>query len=715
MSSTTATFDLNGHDLEAAGYFFTMAGSKITSASGPATFKLTGNFNTTGAALNSDLNGHVSFEMATANASKIVTQSGSSSQTDGSIIVSKGTLTLDASVNMPNLRGIVLGVDGGDDAAKLDIPATGITLNSGLKLRRYGVGRLGLASGVTLTVSMAFENDNSMDPGKYSGVAADGVKYVDWIDGAGILEVATGGIKKGDYVWSGAATGGSWSDAANWTVDGAAASRSPGNGDRAVIEGAAEVVVGDDEAASFNALGGLVLLDAESVVTIANRTTAPQLSFPISGAGRLRAVDVGYVSDSVQPAFDLVVSGDNSAFVGEFFFTNTSVSVESAKAFSKTSRVTFWGWFSYASSYSKTHLPMLKWRTPGVYENKLFVYGGGMGVLAAYCDGGVTNLGDLVYWNMMSSWQGSTVRAKTYNATGGTGGYLAFGGKISCINPNTGKIDTSGGINLDLNGNVEIFGNDAIELTADQMVYSDNGNIVWGKPVNAMKQMNCYPQLKFTRANVDANSALPLIVGCDQNITVDLNGCDQQFKVFVRSGTLTANRKFSIKSDSPARLTFKHSSASELHTTLDGAVSLCLDGAGDDVLTLTTANGGISSTTGGLAVAGGVMTLNSTVRMPNLSSIQVGKSDSDVPARLTVASSSVVLNPAKERECQMDLELAGVGCLDLPAGSVLKVRNFTVNGKKQGAGTYGSGNFPGRINGSGVVRVVGGGLFLIVK
>ena len=246
LLSAKSVMDLNGHSQVFPNYLYTAKGCVITSENAPATLSLTGYFNNSTASCNADLNGHVSLELNTANATvmSILNGDGKMSRTDGSLIVTRGTLKATEGWNMPNLRSIVIGSEQGDKSAKLNVSSTSVTLNPSVSLVHWGVGRLELVSGLTMKVSSATDDGLPMAKGKYAQTASDGVVACSWIDGDGVLEVCGGSIQQGDFVWCGAADA-SWSDASNWKVDGASAGRVPGAGDRAVIADASEVFVGD--------------------------------------------------------------------------------------------------------------------------------------------------------------------------------------------------------------------------------------------------------------------------------------------------------------------------------------------------------------------------------------------------------------------------------------------------------------------------------------
>ena len=279
--------DINGYDqtfqkrLQTSGSAINT--NILTSMSAPATFKLSGTFYND--SCNLDLGGHLTFEYAPAanGTATIVNLDGRSSDTDGGLKVTRGTLKGVAGWRMPNVRLLQVGASGSDAAAKLWISSSDVALNPKAVLSVQGNGTLQIDSGVTLRVALAKVGDDNLDGDTYQ---ADG--SLAWLVGGGTLVVSSGGVKAGDFTWNGA-SGAAWSDPGSWLVDGVPTARAPGAGDSVAILGNVDVIAGDGDAAVLGAIGTLKLIGADSSVTITNNTTALNISANLEGNGTLRA------------------------------------------------------------------------------------------------------------------------------------------------------------------------------------------------------------------------------------------------------------------------------------------------------------------------------------------------------------------------------------------------------------------------------------------
>ena len=705
LLSASSVLDLNGHSQVFPNYLYTAKGCVVTSANAPATLTLKGYFNNSTASCNADLNGHVSLELDTANATvmSIFNGEGKTSQTDGSLIVTRGTLKATEGLNMPNIQSIVIGAEQSEYNAKLNIFSTSVTINPSVTLAHWGVGRLELASGMTLKVASATDDGLPMAKGKYAQNASEGIVACPWIDGDGVLEICGGSIEQGDFVWCGAA-GAAWSDASNWKVDGVAAGRVPGSGDRAVIADASEVFVGDDDLASVNALSGLLLLVNDSVLTLTNVLTEANLSLSLSGAGKFRGVNVGYDGTSTLKT-SIVFSGDNSDFHGSFYFTNTSVQVANAKGLGTDNSVVFWGQNGYTGTQ-----PILKYAVSGEFDNTLWLHNGGSGLLNVDGECAVTNRGTVNFYGASS-----VVRIRT-------AGLFAFGGAIVNKHSRTGL---SGGNGLNLNGRCAVVGS-APQIDAKAQVYADGGAHYWERPVKNISNGFMFagadgdlPSLTFGAANIDVDCSMQLWWNPEYNpVRYDLNGFDQRFLKYA-CYNLGKNRELVLTSSTgPATLTLKGDSGTTRVPAVkyDGEVSLAIESSVDGAtVSLSNRVGEVSATTGAMMALAGTMQFNAGTRLPNLSKLIAGKSGSESSAILRFADADVVVNR------NADIEFAGVGKVDLPDGYRLSVKHAKVNGVDVTPGTYSAsspdsaGLLNGRILGLGVISVRGDGMILFLE
>lgn len=697
--------DINGYDqtfqkrLQTSGSAINT--NILTSMSAPATFKLTGTFYND--SCNLDLGGHLTFEYAPAanGTATIVNLDGRSSDTDGGLKVTRGTLKGVAGWRMPNVRLLQVGASGSDAAAKLWISSSDVALNPKAVLSVQGNGTLQIDSGVTLRVALAKVGDDNLDGDTYQ---ADG--SLAWLVGGGTLVVSSGGVKAGDFTWNGA-SGAAWSDPGSWLVDGVPTARAPGAGDSVAILGNVDVIAGDGDAAVLGAIGTLKLIGADSSVTITNNTTALDISANLEGNGTLRARDVGYVGNTAKPKVGLALSGDNRGFAGDFWFTNTQVTVENVYALGTVNTVTFWGFINASNPYSQAHLPWLVWKVPGEYHNPLFLYGGGMGTVKVECNGGVTNWGHVTYWNA----GGAVVRACAGNYDASYTGELAFGGGFSNIHPHTKLVANT---RIDLNGACAVIGDTPIDMGWASKAFTDNGTIRWEAPIISMLDMSFLSKLILCASNVDVNASLQYNWTATAGKTIrqkcDLNGYDQHFgKMAVANNyRLEANHYHSVTSATPATLTLKKQDINQVQAfTVDGAASLVMDTA-DKTLTLSNVVGQASSTTGGIYAAAGTLALRDRASFANVSEIGAGKRGSDTAATLSVLTSDVQIGPGSVRSNRVVAKLDGVGKVNLPANYMLTVYQCLTNGVYLSPGSYTSSNLPSRVSGSGTLHVMRG-------
>ena len=133
--------------------------------------------------------------------------------TSGGIRVANGTVKMDDGTVWTNLKSLDIGATGAVTVADTNGSANPFPALE--ELHVVEGGKFNLPAGVAVTVAEALCNGAVVTAGKtYSGVAAEGVEQVSWIEGAGTVTVSG---RANETRWIGPATGGAWGTAANWT------------------------------------------------------------------------------------------------------------------------------------------------------------------------------------------------------------------------------------------------------------------------------------------------------------------------------------------------------------------------------------------------------------------------------------------------------------------------------------------------------------------
>ena len=156
--------------------------------------------------------GKVSILYAPEDSSLVQTFSIRTNATEGALIVSNGTVRIDAGSSWTNLPEIVVWKTGA-----LDISSENGVANPFPALKTVCIqtgGKLKIPSGVALTAEKVLGLDVPVADGTYSQYESEGIHAAAWIEGAGTLTVNRGDDGS-TAIWKSPLSG-SWSDGANW-------------------------------------------------------------------------------------------------------------------------------------------------------------------------------------------------------------------------------------------------------------------------------------------------------------------------------------------------------------------------------------------------------------------------------------------------------------------------------------------------------------------
>ena len=243
-SSYAGTLDINGF-AQKAGTFGIIGDlpnqynrSVLQNSGARATVTLYGGGSTTTWAR---VTGPIDLCYAPASSADVQTFAGREHDMTGLIVVSNGTFEVASGTVWKNVTKMILAETGAfgvrdDNGGKNPTPAL-------VSLKIGADAMLKLGTGAQMSAVVVTRDGKILPDGRYSGVAAEGVTKVDWVEGAGVLVV---GAPAGEVYWKGAAGDGKWSSADNWSGGVPTASSAVTiwgfDGDQAIAMGAGDVL-----------------------------------------------------------------------------------------------------------------------------------------------------------------------------------------------------------------------------------------------------------------------------------------------------------------------------------------------------------------------------------------------------------------------------------------------------------------------------------------
>lgn len=469
-----------------------------------------------------------------------------------------------------------------------------------------------------------------------------------------------------EVTWTGGGSG--WVDPDNW-------SDTPQEGDIAVIPENATATVKPADVTVFRAFGGY-RLEAGSTLFLDAVSFFSYSAFdkPLTGSGTLLAV-----------GGSLYLKSDNSAFDGKFAFTNNYVEVHSTSALGTTNEV----WVNVQGTSNGKQIKIDRVEGPGVMSNA-FYFAGNSAPAAKDQQGSRYNVlesiksplricGPVTILNNVWGKFINDASSKDYYTRycGGIYGKgWMFGGaqNVDSAMQIEAEVDLEGGL-VACDGNFDVR---AKIKRGDLDVDSPDRTIRFFAadlcPTNS--------DFNFGRVKI---SAAPNWGG-----TFDLNGFDQETGNLVtwREGMYEAPNCV-ITSPSNATLTVRGCAARTRDTgtifnsfpgVLKGAVSLCLDWDGRPGLKpLYTVNeAGVvkltcsgSTTTGGLSCKAGLLTVEATATLPNLTALGVSNA-----GKMTVSANGI-----GEEGDGLVVTVADSGVLTIAEGVTLAAKSACIGGK----------------------------------
>ena len=289
--SGDGTIDLNGFDqsVKLISKAYGSGKVKITSET-PATYTMTSyNSGANYTSSSTKFSGKVNFTYSSSGAYTL-TGSAALSDSTGTLTVEDGSLKFADRAGWSGTNVVV------KSGATLELSSNNAMTNTTATLTVESGGSLILRAGATCTAKSATIAGTTLNAGETYTVAKLRDEMLLPVDGDDLANIT---IVGGGGEWNG------WP-----TTPGAVAE----------VPSGVTVYVSDDDVATIEALGGIVLRSGAMVICT-NMTRQLELSAPVSGTGIFKAFD----------SEKIVLSGDNSGLLspGCFFFSNTAVTVAS--------------------------------------------------------------------------------------------------------------------------------------------------------------------------------------------------------------------------------------------------------------------------------------------------------------------------------------------------------------------------------------------------
>ena len=629
------------------------------------------------------------------------------SATQGSMIVTKGTVRLVTGASFTALgtlnvaAGAVFEVEEGSGA---NFHADALTLAD-------ATAQLKLGAGVALEMGAGTLNGNALPRGTYSADGADGTRMAAWIDGAGMVTVVSG--PDNVDTWSGAGADALTSTDANWAsgtvpdmmAGDLLATFATGGTEAALPAGTAAAFDGlvldaanlGGTAFSFTAGAGATAAVGASGITVAPASTATTwtMGWPITVTGGAQTWTVGAgntlkIGAPWGGTQDLVFTGAGATELNTASTHSGSLLLDQG-----TFRVTADNALGAASRTVQYHFNTASLVFAGDVTNAAPI-DGTWGVSGSQ-DGGlkIADGANAVF----------TGKATFYNAA-----WVDVGAGATATFANGFQVNVNGmNCHLQLKGSgTVVITNSPISLT--MQAYSASGQTTTLDLRVPNNRLCGRYWAEFPAATVRTRAANAFHTGTSLYLgakgTLDLCGTPQQLNRLHGAAGAVA------RSDAPATLTLLGGStivdAGDLHgndatrvdnTSFSGQVSVTKQGSVQHTL------GGVSSSTGTLTVAEGTLTLSGA--WPNCTNVVV--SGGTFAVKNANAFGDADRAPGESPKLELDVAASGA-TLNLDYAGQIDCQAIRVDGVKRygvfGAAGSGAANEAEWITGTGTVRAL---------
>ncbi|MBR2982344.1 MAG: hypothetical protein IKC80_03850 [Kiritimatiellae bacterium] len=391
-------------------------------------------------------------------------------------------------------------------------------------------------------------------------------------------------LSAAEVVWKGGGETAAWSDGSNW--EGGTA---PGLGDIAVLPAGSDVIAGNADYAYMSAaetkLAG-IRIEEGAWMSISNLTANVTHDIALSGSGGFRCI-------KASGNYSLTMKSDNSAFTGEFFVKEAGFKPSTTKYSLGASgnKVSYYG-----NSAAKWYF---QYDITGC-SNVVHLYKGTGGYLY-YGPNGKTVYGPMYVHATSQIWGSGSTNFDFYNDVvydGAAGGGLQIQVGVRMLG--NGVLDLGSGF---ISANKNYDSNPA--LTIGRRV--TRGEVrAGGGTVVLQGRDDCFdPGVKLTMNAASARVALS-------------GGKNQRCGVLAEAAAVTSSAQ--ITAPSPAMFTVCASGPAAMKTSLNGALSFCLNSTNAaEAGTLGIKTGG--SMSGVLSSRRGTLSVQSAAQLPNVTGL----------------------------------------------------------------------------------------------